>query len=73
MIKPLIKHVATIFSHRPYFRSSSEQKLLFTGVLKNFAILAGKRLCWSLFLIKIDQSFRLATLLKKHSNTGVFL
>ena len=54
-------------------RSCCSQVFFKTGVLKNFAILAGKRLCWSLFLIKIDQSFRLATLLKKHSNTGVFL
>ena len=42
------------------------------AVLKNFAIFTGKQLCWSLFLIKL-QAFRLATLLKRDSNTGVFL
>ena len=41
-------------------------------LLKNFAIFTGKQLCWSLFLIKL-QAFRLATLLKRDSNTGVFL
>ena len=42
------------------------------AVLKNFSILTGKHLCWSLFLIKL-WSFRSATLLKRDSNTGVFL
>ena len=42
------------------------------GVLKNFANFSGKHLCWSLFLIKW-QDFCLATLLKRDSNTGVFL
>ena len=42
------------------------------AALKNFAIFTGKQLCWSLFLIKL-QAFRLATLLKRDSNTGVFL
>ena len=36
---------------------------------KNFAIFTGKCICWSLFLIK---NFK-ATLLKRGSNTGVFL
>ena len=40
--------------------------------LKNFAILTGKHLCWSLFLIKLKlQAFRPATLLKRDSNTDV--
>ena len=42
------------------------------GVLINFVIFTGKHLC-CLFLIKIGQSFRPATLLKRESNTGVFL
>ena len=42
------------------------------GVLKKFANLTGKHLCWSLFLIKL-QAFRPATLLKRDFNTGVFL
>ena len=40
-------------------------------VLKNFAIFTGKHLCWSLFLIKL-QDFRPATLLERDSNTDVF-
>ena len=38
----------------------------------SFAKFAGKNLCWSLFLIKM-QAFRPTTLFKKCSNTGVFL
>ena len=41
------------------------------GVLKKFAILTEKHLCWSLFLIKLQA--RPATLLKRASNTGVSL
>ena len=37
-----------------------------------FTIFAGKNLCWSLFLIKL-QVFRPATLLKRNPNTGIFL
>ena len=36
------------------------------------AIFTGKHLCWSLFLIKLQAS-RLATLLKRDSDTGIFL
>ena len=42
------------------------------SVLKNFTNFTGKQLCWSLFFIKL-QSSRPATLLKRDSNTGVFL
>ena len=45
-----------------YFISSCSQMFLKIGALKNFT---GKHLCWSLFLIK--------PLLKRDSNTGVFL
>ena len=38
-------------------RSSRSQIYFKIGVLKNFAMFTGKRLCWSLFLIKI-QAFR---------------
>ena len=41
-------------------------------VLKSFAILTGKYLSWSLFLIKLS-AFRPETLLERESNTGVFL
>ena len=39
------------------------------GILKKFAILARKNLCWGLFL----KNCRPATLLKRDSNTNVFL
>ena len=42
------------------------------GVFKNFAMLTGKHLYWSLFLIKL-QAWKHAPLLKRDSNTGVFL
>ena len=42
------------------------------GVLKYFANFTGKHLRWSLFLIK-RQDFWIATLLKRDSNTSVFL
>ena len=44
-------------------RSSSSQLFLKISVLKNFAILTGKRLCCGLFLIKL-LGFRHATLFK---------
>ena len=42
------------------------------AVLKNFAVFIGKHFCSSLFLIKL-QAFRPATLLKRDSDTDVFL
>ena len=54
------------------FRSSGSQMFLKIGVLKNFANYTGKHLHWSLFLIKL-LAWRPVTLLKKDSNTGVFL
>ena len=42
------------------------------AALKTFALITGKHLCWSLFLVVL-QAFRPATLLKKDSNTGAFL
>ena len=39
------------------------------GVLKNYVTFTIKDLCWSLFLIKL----LLYSLLKRDSNTGVFL
>ena len=49
------------------FRKQSFADALFP---ENFANFTGKHLCWSLFLIK---SFKLATILKKDSNTSAFL
>ena len=54
------------------FKSSHQRCYIKRGVLKNFAIFTGKYLCCSLFLIKL-QARRLATLLKRDSNTDVFL
>ena len=58
-------------------KSQEWEKQLFAdlikiSVLKNFAIITGKHLCWSLFLRKL-QVLKPATLLKGDSNNGVFL
>ena len=42
------------------------------SILKNFTKFKGKHLCWSLFLINLHASSP-AILLKRDSNTGVFL
>ena len=52
-------------------RSSHRRCSTRTGALKNFANFTGKHRCWSLFLIKLQA--RPAALLKRDSNTGVFL
>ena len=53
-------------------RSSLPDVFCKKAPLKTYSKFTGKHLRWSLFLIKL-QAFRLATLLKKDSNTGVFL
>ena len=55
-----------------FFKSSRSHMFFKIGVLNNFTNFTGKYLCWSLLLIKL-QVFRPATLLKRDSNTGVFL
>ena len=52
------------------YRSSHRRCSLKKDVLKNFPNFAGKRVCWSFFLIKL-QAWGPATLLKRDSNTGV--
>ena len=42
------------------------------GVLRNFAIITGKHLCWSLLLIKL-QALQPATLFKTDLNNCAFL
>ena len=42
------------------------------GVLRNFANLTGEQVCWGLFLTKL-QAWTPVTLLKRNSNTSVFL
>ena len=56
----------------PQIRSSGSQIFCKIGALKDWAIFTGKHLCWSLFFIKL-QVFSPATLLKRDSNTVVFL
>ena len=46
------------------------QRFFRIGVLKNFAKLIGKQLCWCFFLIKL-QALRPGTLLKRDSNTDI--
>ena len=53
-------------------RSSHRRCSVKKGVFKNFPNFTGKHLCQSLFLIKL-QAFRQAILLKRGSNTGLFL
>ena len=53
------------------FRSSCLQVFFKINVLKHFSIFTGKRLCWSLFWIKL-QDYRFATLFKRDSTNGVF-
>ena len=58
--------LAMLFIHVG-IRSNSRSRMFFkTGVLKNFAISTGEHLCWSLFLIKL-QDWRLAFSLKRDS------
>ena len=53
-------------------RSNHLQMFFIISVLKNFPIFTGIHLCWSLFLIKL-QVLKPVTLLKRDSNTGLFL
>ena len=53
-------------------RSSRSEMFFKIDVLKNFVIFTGKHLCWVLFLIKL-QVWRSAPLLKRDSNTVIFL
>ena len=51
------------------YRSSLSQIFLKIGVLESFTNFTGKRLCWSLFLIKL-QVWKHNNLLRRDSNTG---
>ena len=64
-----IDAVAVSFGVR--LRSSHLRCSIKKAVLNNFAIFTGKHLCWSLYLIKL-QDFSPATLLERDSNTSVF-
>ena len=67
---PLHMFLVMLFIHVGKRLSSSSHIIFKTGVLKNFAIFTRKRLCWSLFLIKL-QDWRLVFSLKETS-TQVF-
>ena len=54
------------------FRSSHQRCSVKKVVLKDFANFTGEHPCWSLFLITL-QVFRPASLLKRDSNTDVYL
>ena len=53
-------------------QSSRSQMSCKIDVFKNFAVITGKHLCWSLFVIKLP-ACKPANLLKRDSNTSVFL
>ena len=53
-------------------KSSYRMCSIKNAVLKNLAILIGKHLCWSLFLINLEV-YQLATLLQRDSDANVFL
>ena len=53
-------------------RSSHLRCSVKKDVLKKFANLTGKPLCWNLFLIML-QDLNPATFLKRDTNTGIFL
>ena len=61
----LVKKTTSIVLQQPFTEVQ-------TGVLKNFTIFTRKHMCWSLFKIKF-QGYSSETLLKRNSNTGVFL
>ena len=54
------------------YRNSHQRCSVKKAALKNFATFAGKHPCWSLFSMKL-QAWKPATLLKRDSNTFVFL
>ena len=60
--KPQVPHSSTFLLFKlklSYYiqKEAATGRALYKGVLKNFAILLGKHLCWSLFLIML-QAFR---------------
>ena len=61
----------SILSNKGFLRRSHSQMFFKIGVPKNFANFTGKHQCWSLFYEVAG--LRFVTLLKRASNTGVFL
>ena len=83
----LIEKQIKMLIQQAVYRSSHQRCSIKNGVLKNFAKLAGKHLCKSLFFNEVAgrehlcqslffnkvATLKAATLLKKYSGTGVFL
>ena len=65
------KHRRKLITKLPY-RSSHTQMFLGINALTNFTIFTGKKLCWSISLIKLH-AWRTVTSLEKDSSTGFFL
>ena len=61
-----------ILDHEDNQKQPPDMSFYKKAILKNFSIFTENDLGWTLFLIKW-QSFKPATLLKKDSNTAVFL
>ena len=70
--KDLSKSVLNINGVELTMESSVKLLSIGIGVLKNVVNFTGQHMCWSLFLIKLH-AFRPATLVKRDSNTSVFL
>ena len=68
-----IASLKTTCSEKPIkYRSSHSQTFFKITTLEKFAIFTREHLCWSLFVMKL-QPWRPAFLLKRDSNTVVFL
>ena len=61
-----------LWKHELNVRSSHRNSSVKKGILRNFTSFTGKHLCWSLILIELP-TFRSGALLKRDSNTDVFL
>ena len=68
----LLQVLLRTWKHALNLRSSHCHSSVKKGILRNFANVTGKKLCWSLFLIE-SQVLTLAAILKRHSNIDVFL
>ena len=71
-LRKVAEATCTCFTVMTLHSSSHKRCSIKIAILKIFAIFTGKHLCWNLFLIKL-QDWRPTNLLKRDSNTGVFL
>ena len=76
--KMVARRVSTFWvfrgSRSQIFFKTNQRCSVRKSVLKNFANFTGKHLCWCPVLNKVEglQDFRLATILKRDSNRGIF-